>query len=102
MIEKLAEIARSQVGVKEVGGNNRGAKIREYQSSTNLAPAAWPWCSAFCCWAIEQWLKDKEVIKWLEFVNSYTVADAVTQSLSSSASALSVLGATGSSETRRT
>lgn len=65
MIDRLAAIARSQVGVKEVGGNNRGIKIREYQSSTNLAPAAWPWCAAFCCWAIEQWLKDKEVIKWL-------------------------------------
>ena len=43
-IEKLVEIALSQVGVKEVGGNNKGAKIREYQSATNLTPAAWPWC----------------------------------------------------------
>jgi len=43
-LENLVALALSQVGVKEVGGNNRGAKIREYQSSTNLKPAAWPWC----------------------------------------------------------
>jgi len=30
-IENLVALALSQVGVKEVGGNNRGAKIREYQ-----------------------------------------------------------------------
>ena len=64
-VGKLVEIALSQVGVKESGGNNRGAKIREYQASTNLKPAAWPWCAAFCCWILEQWLKDKEAVNWL-------------------------------------
>jgi len=43
-LQKLANIAMSQIGVKEVGGNNKGAKIREYQAATNLKPAAWPWC----------------------------------------------------------
>lgn len=65
MIEKLADIARSQIGVKEVGGNNRGTKIREYQSATNLEPAAWPWCSGLVCWCVREWLKDPEVVKWL-------------------------------------
>lgn len=65
MIDKLAEIARSQVGVKEIGGNNRGVKIREYQSATNLTPAPWPWCAAFVCWCVAQWLKDKEAVRWL-------------------------------------
>jgi len=64
-IQKLVAIARSQVGVKEVGGNNKGAKIREYQSATNLKPAAWPWCAAFTSWVIREWLKDKEVVQWL-------------------------------------
>lgn len=64
-IENLADIALTQVGVKEVGGNNCGPKIREYQTATNLAPAAWPWCAAFCCWTIQQWLKDPENLKWL-------------------------------------
>ena len=43
-LENLAKIALSQVGVKESGGNNNGAKIRKYQASTNLKPASWPWC----------------------------------------------------------
>lgn len=64
-IEKLVEIALSQVGVKEVGGNNNGPKIREYQSATNLKPASWPWCAAFTGWVIREWLKDYEAIKWL-------------------------------------
>jgi hypothetical protein len=64
-IEKLVEIALSQVGVKEVGGNNKGLKIREYQSATSLKPAAWPWCAALISWIIREWLKDPEVVKWL-------------------------------------
>ena len=44
MLEKLIAIAESQVGVREIGGNNRGDQIREYQKATELAPAAWPWC----------------------------------------------------------
>jgi hypothetical protein len=66
MIEKLADIALSQVGVKEVGGNNRGKKIREYQSATNLSPAVWPWCAAFVDWCVAEWIKDKENTKWLD------------------------------------
>lgn len=69
-LDKLVAIARSQIGVKEVGGNNRGAKIREYQASTNLKPAAWPWCAAFTGWVIEQWLKDESVVKWLNLKNT--------------------------------
>jgi len=64
-LENLVALALSQVGVKEVGGNNRGTKIREYQAATNLKPAAWPWCAALCCWIIREWLKDKENLKWL-------------------------------------
>jgi hypothetical protein len=64
-LEKLVAIAKSQVGVKEVGGNNNGPKIREYQGATNLKPASWPWCAALCCWIIREWLKDKESAKWL-------------------------------------
>jgi hypothetical protein len=65
MIEKLADVAMSQVGVRESGGNNRGTKIRVYQAATNLAPGAWPWCSAFVCWSLQQWLGYPEAKKWL-------------------------------------
>jgi len=49
---EIVRIARSQVGVKEVGGNNKGSKIREYQAASWLDPAPWPWCAAFVCWVM--------------------------------------------------
>ena len=64
-IENLAKIALSQVGVKEVGGNNNGPQVRKYQAATNLKPAAWPWCAAFTGWVIREWLKDPENNDWL-------------------------------------
>jgi hypothetical protein len=64
-LENLAKIALSQVGVKEVGGNNNGPQVRKYQASTNLKPASWPWCAAFTSWVVQQWLKDKENVEWL-------------------------------------
>ena len=54
---KLAEIAISQVGTLEEGGNNRGSKVREYQAATYLAPGDWPWCAAFVCWCIKEWIE---------------------------------------------
>ena len=65
MLKELTEIAQSQVGVKEVGGNNRGPKIRQYQSATNLAPAVWPWCAALVDWCVLQWLKNPSAVSWL-------------------------------------
>jgi hypothetical protein len=70
MIDKLVEIAQNEVGVREVGGNNRGDRIREYQASTDLAPAAWPWCAAYIDWCIKEWLKDSQVTKWLNLQRS--------------------------------
>ena len=70
MIEKLADVAMSQVGVREVGGNNRGAKIRTYQAASNLAPGAWPWCAAFADWCVQQWLAYPEAKKWLSLKSS--------------------------------
>lgn len=65
MLDRLIAIAESQVGVREVGGNNRGSRIREYQTATDLPPGAWPWCAAFSCWCIREWLKDPQVVQWL-------------------------------------
>ncbi|MFH1067841.1 MAG: CHAP domain-containing protein [bacterium] len=64
-IESLVAIARREVGVKEVGGNNRGPRIRQYQSATWLEPGAWPWCAAFVCWCIREWRQsDKSLPKF--------------------------------------
>ena len=63
-IAKLVEIAERELGKKETR-NNVGPKVRQYQASTNLDPGAWPWCAAFVCWAVEQWLADPANVKWL-------------------------------------
>jgi GH24 family phage-related lysozyme (muramidase) len=57
VIEKLIEIAQREVGVREVGGNNCGVRVREYQRATELRPLGpWPWCAAFTSWVIKEWL----------------------------------------------
>ena len=53
----LVGIAEAEVGVREQGGNNRGGRIEAYQNATWLDPEAWPWCAAFVCWCIRDWLK---------------------------------------------
>ena len=64
-IALLAELAEKEIGRKETKGRNLGPAVRKYQASTNLDPGAWPWCSAFCAWALEQWLADPANVKWL-------------------------------------
>ena len=65
MHHKLIAIAQSEIGTREVGGNNCGFKIRTYQRATNLDPENWPWCAAFVDYCIQQWLTDADVVKWL-------------------------------------
>ena len=55
-LQGLINIASSQVGVKEEGGNNKGSQVVEYQKTTWLKPGPWPWCAAFICWCISEWL----------------------------------------------
>jgi hypothetical protein len=65
MNKKIADIATSQVGQKEATGRNDGSVVRKYQGTTNLEPGGWPWCAAFVCWVIREWLKDEKAQKWL-------------------------------------
>lgn len=50
---KFLDIAKSQIGVVEEGGNNRGPQIREYLAVTNLSEGN-PWCAAFVAWCMKQ------------------------------------------------
>ena len=63
--DALARIAEGELGVREVGGNNKGPRIRVYQSATWLKPDAWAWCAAFVCWTIREWLKAPAVLQAL-------------------------------------
>jgi GH24 family phage-related lysozyme (muramidase) len=56
LLQKLLEIAQREVGVREVGGNNCGVRVRDYQRATELRPlGAWPWCAAFVSWVVREW-----------------------------------------------
>lgn len=78
LLQKLVDIASSQVGVLEEGGNNRGSKVVIYQGATWLKPDAWPWCSAFMCWCLKEWFKIPEVRAHfnLKMVESWRCRDA--------------------------
>jgi hypothetical protein len=71
--QKLVELALKEVGVRESGSNNRGPRIVEYQKATWLEPGAWPWCAAFICWLIREWLKDAAVREYLSLRNDKEV-----------------------------
>ncbi|MDQ5910195.1 MAG: hypothetical protein QG599_2291 [Pseudomonadota bacterium] len=60
-IKKLIDITTAEIGTHESARNNTGPKIEEYQRATWLEPAAWPWCAAFTCWIMREWLKDEPV-----------------------------------------
>lgn len=48
----MLEAAAGEVGVTELGGNNRGARIEDYQRATWLPTGPWPWCAAFMAWSL--------------------------------------------------
>ena len=64
-IALLVQIAEKELGRKETKGRNQGPDVRKYQAATNLELGAWPYCAAFCAWAIERWLADPANVKWL-------------------------------------
>lgn len=73
--EKLITIARTQIGVHEQGGNNCGPVIVEYQKATWIPPSPEPWCAAFMCWVMREWMKLPEVQEYFKMsalkVNTY-------------------------------
>lgn len=64
-IDKLVAMAHAEVGTREGPVNNTGARIVEYQGATWLAPGAWPWCAAFCCWLMRELVEDEDVLRYL-------------------------------------
>lgn len=65
--DALARIAEAEIGVREIGGNNRGPRVREYQGATWTEPGVWPWCAAFVCWIIREWMKSPSVQQIAKF-----------------------------------
>ena len=81
-LKQLTDIAISQVGVHEEGGNNNGSKIREFQQATWLKPDSWAWCAAYVDWCLREWLHESEdacnalSIKTASEVDSWRCKDA--------------------------
>ncbi len=60
--QELISIAAHEVGTVEIPRNsNSGKRVIEYQRATNLGGTGWPYCAAFVCWCIREWLKDSAV-----------------------------------------
>lgn len=62
----IVALAVKELGVREEGGNNRGARVRVYQGATWLKPDAWPWCAAFCAWVLMEALKSADGQAYLQ------------------------------------
>lgn len=70
---EIVRLAQSNVGVREVGGNNAGPEVRMFQGAVALEPGPWPWCAAFTAWVLREALKTaagaaylngKDIEKW--------------------------------------
>lgn len=59
--ERALEIAVQEIGVHEIGGNNRGPRVEEYLASVGLPPGQ-PWCGAFVYFCYQQAARELRVI----------------------------------------
>ncbi len=74
LLARLVELARIEVGTRESGGNNRGARIEEYQQATWLPPGPWAWCAAFMAWLVREWTNDPQVRAYFGLANDSAVS----------------------------
>jgi len=54
------QAALSQVGVREIGGRNRGPQVDQYLAAVGTPPGL-SWCMAFCCWAFKDGANSRHV-----------------------------------------
>jgi len=52
--ERLCQLVTGEVGTKESGGDNHGARVEEYQKAVDNLARGESWCMAFVQWAIKQ------------------------------------------------
>lgn len=58
LVSRIIELARGEVGVREIGDTNCGKRVNEYKSATYLdSTQSWPWCAAFICWLLREGMK---------------------------------------------
>lgn len=91
LAKKIVELARKEIGVKEVNATNCGPRVNQYKAVTRLpANESWPWCAAFVCWLVREsmaatGIKETAGFKWprtagaWDFENWSLAQDATTQ-----------------------
>ncbi len=58
LADKIVSLAKQEVGVEEIHGTNKGQRVDEYKSATNLpAHESWPWCAAFIDFIVREAIK---------------------------------------------
>lgn len=68
IIRKFILIALSQWGVREVGGNNKGPQIEQYNLATWLPRESWgAWCVALVAWCMKQLFSDPDALAYFKF-----------------------------------
>lgn len=51
--QRVVDIYTAEIGVRELTGNNDGARVIEYLKAANLTKGN-PWCAAFITWTFKQ------------------------------------------------
>lgn len=69
--ECVKELYDSQIGVREIGGANRGASVEMYLASVELGPG-YAWCAAFVSWCYQNANIQAPLSGW---VPSYALKD---------------------------
>lgn len=72
----MVATALREVGTKEYGGNNRGARVEEYLASTKLGPN-FPWCAAYVRWCHAQCGVDLQPARAFAAAAQYATAHEV-------------------------
>ncbi len=53
VIERVLEVAKAEVGVREEG-DNMGHRVNEYQRADTLSGVGYAWCASFISWCFKQ------------------------------------------------
>lgn len=72
----MVTTALREVGTKEYGGNNRGARVEEYLASTKLGPN-YPWCASYVRWCHAQCGVDLQPARAFAAAAQYATAHEV-------------------------
>lgn len=61
VVEKVARVYTSQIGVRELTGRNDGVQVEAYLAVTGFKKGN-AWCAAFVAWTLEQTASDLNVL----------------------------------------